>query len=240
MNLHDVLVLIATFISFLTLALGFSGLIGYLNTGPDSSVVLILGLFSLIGYVGHMMGRGWGIWLGSLSLLASGYYMAWPSSEFLSGASFLASSHVYISMLMGFMSLLTLGTAERAHEAVSEEVPSEEKGEVRKPEAKVPAARILYTLEARNFRIDVPEEERVFGRNDFAEYLPKRNLAKISTRHFEIRKKGDKFLLRDLHSTYGISVDGYDLLPGEEVELKYGSEINVAGVLRISFIPAKS
>jgi hypothetical protein len=88
MSINEMLVLIATFISFLTLALGSAGLIGYLNTGPDSSIVLILGLFSLIGYIGHMTGRSWGVWLGSLSLLASSYYMAWPSKEFLSGQVF--------------------------------------------------------------------------------------------------------------------------------------------------------
>lgn len=240
MSINEVLVLIATFISFLTLALGSAGLIGYLNTGPDSSIVLILGLFSLIGYIGHMTGRSWGVWLGSLSLLASSYYMAWPSKEFLSGASFLASSHVYISMLMGFISLLTLGTAER-HEFI-EEVYEVKEHEVKEQEkaVKIPQKPVLYTLEARRFRIDVSEETRVFGRNDFIEYLPRKSLSKISIRHFEIRKRDDKFLLRDLHSTHGVSVDGYDLLPGEEVELKYGSEINIAGVLRISFIPAKS
>ncbi|MGC9104073.1 MAG: FHA domain-containing protein [Candidatus Methanodesulfokora sp.] len=234
MDAHELLVLIATFISFLTLVLGAAGLIGYLNTGPDSSIVFLLGLFSLLGYVGYMMGKGWGIWLGSLSLLASSYYMAWPSKEFLAGAVFLSSSHVYISMLMGFLSLLTVGTIERPPEISFE---AEEAPEVR---TKIEKEKIIYTLDARKFRIDVAEEERVFGRNDFSEYLPKKSLARISTRHFEIRKKGDKFVLRDLHSTYGISVDGYDLLPGEEVELKYGSEINVAGVLRIIFIPEKS
>ena len=234
MDAHELLVLIATFISFLTLVLGIAGLIGYLNTGPDSSIVFLLGLFSLLGYVGHMTGRGWGIWLGSLSLLTSSYYMAWPSKEFLAGATFLSPSHVYISMLMGFLSLLTVGTTEKPHE-----IPLDVE-EVPKVEKKVEREKIIYTLDARRFRIDVAEEERVFGRDDFAEYLPEKILKKISTRHFEIRKKGDKFVLRDLHSTYGISVDGYDLLPGEEVELKNGSEINVAGVIRIIFTPEKN
>jgi hypothetical protein len=153
-------------------------------------------------------------------------------------ASFLASSHVYISMLMGFISLLTLGTAER-HELM-EEVYEEHEVKEREKAVKIPKKPVLYTLEAGRFRIDVSEETRVFGRNDFIEYLPRKSLSKISIRHFEIRKRDDKFLLRDLHSTHGVSVDGYDLLPGEEVELKYGSEINIAGVLRISFIPAKS
>ncbi len=241
---HRVSTLTAVFLAMLTLVLGLAGSAGVIQIGEDSLIMILLGAATLTALILYLRDFDWGAWIGAICLLANAYYLAWPSENFLNGLPFLMNSHRYLSVLYGLVSLAFIGTSSgqlpSMAPASASSMKTRPQSALREVTEEMDESMFKYSLELPDGRrLGVMDDYRVFGRKDFENLVPRRKLKYISLRHFLIRRVRGSYMLKDLHSTHGIVVDGHELLPGEEVPLRYGSTIDVAGVLELIFYPKR-
>lgn len=76
---------------------------------------------------------------------------------------------------------------------------------------------------------DVPTDDLVLGREAVAfQGGPIRNYGQISRRHARVFWRDGRLLVEDLGSANGTYVDGTEVKPGDEVELRPGSRLRLA------------
>ena len=92
-------------------------------------------------------------------------------------------------------------------------------------------------------KLDSPVSERSFnkdivsiGRRDFNDLQLQDQRRLISSRHAEIRKKGNNFMVVDVGSKNGTQLNGQRIDVGKEYPLKQGDQINIGDFL-IEFMP---
>jgi pSer/pThr/pTyr-binding forkhead associated (FHA) protein len=85
-----------------------------------------------------------------------------------------------------------------------------------------------------NNEIFVPEN-KIFGRDDFAQYVSFAEANLISRKQFRISQTGRQFFIEDLASTGGTSVDGTRIRPNTKVVLRPGSKITLPNELTLLF-----
>jgi hypothetical protein len=103
----------------------------------------------------------------------------------------------------------------------------------------------MVRIEETNEQFPLPNRDTItFGRlgevngmpgNDVVLLHPDRGLAqKVSRWHFELRRHPNGFVLRSV-SAKGTQVDGVNVAEGQEVPVRPGSVVRVAGVLTLTF-----
>jgi pSer/pThr/pTyr-binding forkhead associated (FHA) protein len=102
------------------------------------------------------------------------------------------------------------------------------------PESGVPGRFIGILIAPPNNEILVPDN-KVFGRDDFAEYVPFEEVSLISRDQFEISRLGDNFYIKDLGSKAGTRLDGARLKPNTQVVLRPGSKITLPNGTTLTF-----
>ena len=112
----------------------------------------------------------------------------------------------------------------------------------REPTAVKPPTTVVGTplafLELPNgVSIPITVSSKEFGREDLAAYVPHNLLRYISSRHFRIYFSGGTWFIEDLNSTNGTVVDGRQIRGAGPVEIKAGSVIQPAGVIKLTFRP---
>jgi pSer/pThr/pTyr-binding forkhead associated (FHA) protein len=85
-----------------------------------------------------------------------------------------------------------------------------------------------------NNEIFVPEN-KIFGRDDFAQYVPFAEANQISRKQFRISRTGRQFFIEDLASTGGTRVDGTRIRPNTKVVLTHGSKITLPNEMTLLF-----
>lgn len=85
-----------------------------------------------------------------------------------------------------------------------------------------------------NNEIFVPDN-KVFGRDDFTEYVPYDEATLISRNQFTISRIGEQFFIEDLGSKAGTSVNGTRLKPYTKVTLRPGSKITLPSRTTLTF-----
>ena len=85
-----------------------------------------------------------------------------------------------------------------------------------------------------NNEIFVPEN-KIFGRDDFAQYVSLTEANLISRKHFRISRTGRQFFIEDLASTGGTRVDGTRIRPNTKVVLTPGSKITLPNEMTLLF-----
>ena len=103
------------------------------------------------------------------------------------------------------------------------------------PETGVPARFVGFLIAPPNNEIFVPDN-KVFGRDDFAEYVPFDEVNLISREQFEISRLGDNFSIKDLGSKAGTRLDGARLKPNTQVVLRPGSKITLPNGTALTFM----
>jgi pSer/pThr/pTyr-binding forkhead associated (FHA) protein len=78
-------------------------------------------------------------------------------------------------------------------------------------------------------------EDKVFGREDFAQYVPYENLNEISRNQFRISRIDDTFYIEDLESRGGTRVNGQRIQPRTKVVLPIGSKITLPDETTLTF-----
>jgi len=102
------------------------------------------------------------------------------------------------------------------------------------PETGIPARFVGVLVAPPNNEIFVPDN-KVFGRDDFAEYIPFEEVSLISRDQFEISRLGDNFYIKDLGSKAGTRLDGAQLKPNTQVVLRPGSKITLPNGTALTF-----
>jgi len=111
------------------------------------------------------------------------------------------------------------------------------------PETPAPSARIAYVLTFKNGSFDVSDQIRVFGREDFLNYLSDSEYQYISKRHFTISTENGRFFIQDgceeggswKNSTNGTKLNGEPIRSAERKELKDNDKIQVADTVELQF-----
>lgn len=99
--------------------------------------------------------------------------------------------------------------------------------------ASKPLAKLLLP---NNREIEIKEEERIFGREDFRGAIPDEELQHISRKHFKITRVNGEFYIEDEGSVNGTMLNGEEIKGLGMRKLKDGDEILVAKVLRIRYV----
>lgn len=86
-----------------------------------------------------------------------------------------------------------------------------------------------------NSEIKLIENEKIFGRENFFGVAPSDDIVFIGKKHFKITKIDNIFYLEDLDSVNGTKLNGEEIKGLGRKELKWGDEILVADVLKISY-----
>ena len=86
-----------------------------------------------------------------------------------------------------------------------------------------------------NRAIEIREEERIFGREDFRGVVSDEELQFISREHFKIMRVNDEIYIEDLDSKNGTKLNGEEIKGWGRRKLKDGDEILVAKVLKMTF-----
>lgn len=86
-----------------------------------------------------------------------------------------------------------------------------------------------------NREIEIREEERIFGREDFRGVVSDDELQFISRNHFKIIRVNDEIYIEDLDSKNGTKLNGEEIKGLGRRKLKDGDEILVAKVLKMTF-----
>ena len=102
------------------------------------------------------------------------------------------------------------------------------------PETGIPARFVGVLIAPPNNEIFVPDN-KVFGRDDFAEYIPFDEVSLISRDQFEISRLGDNFYIKDLGSKAGTRLDGARLKPNTQIILRPGSKITLPNGTTLTF-----
>jgi hypothetical protein len=109
------------------------------------------------------------------------------------------------------------------------------------PPAPVPAVpapavpTLAYRLTFKNNVIECNEASRVFGREDFARYLPEEEYKFISRQHFAITRVGSDFFIEDLKSANGTKLNGKEIKGLGKQPIKPGDVIRVADTVDVQF-----
>lgn len=114
--------------------------------------------------------------------------------------------------------------------------PPREPTAVKQP-VTIVGAPLAYLELPNGVSIPITVSSKEFGREDFAAYAPQSLLHYISSRHFRIYFSGGTWFIEDLNSTNGTIVDGRQIRGAGPVELKAGSVIQPAGVIKLTFRP---
>jgi pSer/pThr/pTyr-binding forkhead associated (FHA) protein/RsiW-degrading membrane proteinase PrsW (M82 family) len=94
------------------------------------------------------------------------------------------------------------------------------------PETGVPEEQVAVLIAPPNDEILV-QDNKIFGRDDFAPYIPFAEASQISREQFRISRTGRQFLIEDLASRGGTRVNGVRLPPNTRVALSQGSKITL-------------
>jgi len=86
-----------------------------------------------------------------------------------------------------------------------------------------------------NREIEIREEERIFGREDFRGVVSDDELLFISRKHFKIMRVNDEIYIEDLDSRNGTMLNREEIKGLGRRKLKDGDEILVAKVLKMTF-----
>jgi len=86
-----------------------------------------------------------------------------------------------------------------------------------------------------NRAIEIREEERIFGREDFRGVVSDDELQFISRKHFKIMRMNNEIYIEDLDSKNGTMLNREEIKGWGRRKLKDGDEILVAKVLKMTF-----
>jgi len=86
-----------------------------------------------------------------------------------------------------------------------------------------------------NTELPVTAVNRIFGRADFAKFIPGDDASYISRKHMSVFEEQGKFYARDEGSTNGTKVNGVDIKGKGKYELHDGDVIDVADVVKLNF-----
>lgn len=103
------------------------------------------------------------------------------------------------------------------------------------PPLEVKPVQVRYSLVGKANKIDVFEDNRVFGRSDFINMLSSEDARYISRQHFQIKYENGKYYIRDLGSKNGTKLNGNDITGKGWIEIKNGDMIRLADVLDLQF-----
>ncbi len=102
------------------------------------------------------------------------------------------------------------------------------------PETGVPEEQVAVLIAPPNNEILV-HDNKIFGREDFAPYIPYTEASQISREHFRISRTGRQFFIEDLASSGGTRVNGVRLKPNTRVVLPQGSKITLPNEMVMVF-----
>jgi pSer/pThr/pTyr-binding forkhead associated (FHA) protein len=102
------------------------------------------------------------------------------------------------------------------------------------PETGVPEEQVAVLIAPPNNEILV-QDNKIFGRDDFAPYIPFTEASQISREQFRISRTGRQFLIEDLASRGGTRVNGVRLQPNTRVVLSQGSKITLPNEMVLLF-----
>jgi pSer/pThr/pTyr-binding forkhead associated (FHA) protein/RsiW-degrading membrane proteinase PrsW (M82 family) len=102
------------------------------------------------------------------------------------------------------------------------------------PETGVPEEQVAVLIAPPNDEILV-QDNKIFGRDDFAPYIPFTEAGQISREQFRISRTGRQFLIEDLASRGGTRVNGVRLKPNTRVVLSQGSKITLPNEMVLLF-----
>jgi pSer/pThr/pTyr-binding forkhead associated (FHA) protein len=102
------------------------------------------------------------------------------------------------------------------------------------PETGIPEEQVAVLIAPPNNEIFVPQN-KIFGRDDFAQCVPFAEANLISREQFRIRRTGRQFFIEDLASSGGTRVDGTRIRPNTSVVLTEGSKITLPNEMTLLF-----
>ena len=87
-----------------------------------------------------------------------------------------------------------------------------------------------------NREIEIREEERIFGREDFRGVVSDEELQFISRKHFKIMRMNDEIYIEDLDSKNGTMLNREEIKGWGRRKLEDGNEILIAKILKIRYV----
>jgi pSer/pThr/pTyr-binding forkhead associated (FHA) protein len=94
---------------------------------------------------------------------------------------------------------------------------------------------VLYTLNFKDNTIEVSEDIRTFGRQDFVKHIPEDEYKFVSRKHFTITMDDDKFYIKDEGTANGTKLNGTEIKGEGKRTLKDGSKITLGDTVDLKF-----